>query len=60
MCYLVAGYSPQTQFAKVMFLHLSVSHSVYRGVPAPEVPAPGGWAGGGCLLRDVCVETPHL
>ena len=24
-------YHPQTKFAKVMFLHLSVSHSVYRG-----------------------------
>ena len=25
-------YRPQTKFAKVMFLHLSVSHSVHRGV----------------------------
>ena len=24
-------YRPQTQFAKIMFLHLSVSHSVHRG-----------------------------
>ena len=24
-------YRPQTKFAKVMFLHLSVSHSVYKG-----------------------------
>ena len=24
-------YRPQTKFAKVMFLHLSVSHSVHRG-----------------------------
>ena len=28
-------YRPQTKFAKIMFLHLSVSHSVHRGVPAP-------------------------
>ena len=27
-------YRPQTKFAKVMFLHLSVSHSVHRGVSA--------------------------
>ena len=26
-------YRPQTKFAKVMFLHLSVSHSVHRGLP---------------------------
>ena len=30
------NYRPQTKFAKVMFLHLSVSHSVHRG---------GTWAG---------------
>ena len=29
-------YHPQTKFAKVMFLHLSLSHSVHRG---------GTWAG---------------
>ena len=33
-------YRPQTKFAKVMFLHLSVSHSVHRG---------GEVGGGGCL-----------
>ena len=33
-------YRPQTKFAKVMFLHLSVSHSVRGGVPA-QVPPPG-------------------
>ena len=50
-------YRPQTKFAKVMFLHLSVSHSVHGGgglllgVSGPgEVPGPGG-----CLLRGgVC------
>ena len=26
------NYRPQTKFAKVMFLHLSISHSVHRGV----------------------------
>ena len=44
-------YCPQTKFAKVMFLHLSVSHSVHRGVclsacwdtarPPDHAPPPG-------------------
>ena len=48
---VVVFYRPQTKFAKVMFLHLSVSHSV-RGL----VSALGGvcsWgvaASGGCML----------
>ena len=29
---MLSYYCPQTKFAKVMFLHLSVSHSVHRGV----------------------------
>ena len=29
-------YRPQTKFAKVMFLHLSVSHSVHRGGVCPS------------------------
>ena len=29
--YTTNFYRPQTKFAKVMFLHLSVSHSVHRG-----------------------------
>ena len=62
-------YRPQTKFAKVMFLHLSVSHSVPGGgllpggcllrggvSPPGEVPSLGG---GGCLLPGGClVETP--
>ena len=32
-------YRPQTKFAKVMFLHLPVSHSVHRGVCVCEVHA---------------------
>ena len=28
------NYCPQTKLAKVMFLHLSVSHSVHRGASA--------------------------
>ena len=54
-------YYLQTKFAKVMFLHVSVSHSVLRGVPGPRrvsdsggVPGPGGSAPGGLLLGDVC------
>ena len=47
-------YRPQTKFAKVMFLHLSVSHSVHGGGSAPG----GVWSRGvpgpeGCLLRGV-------
>ena len=39
-------YRPQAKFAKVMFLHLSVSHSVHRGEylgrynPPGQVPPP--------------------
>ena len=52
----------ETKFAKVMFLHLSVSHSVHKGgVPARgggcpglwAVPAPGGSGPGGHME-----ETP--
>ena len=45
-------YSPQTKFAKVMFLHLSVSHSVHGGG--------GVWQGacmageGVCMAGGVC------
>ena len=35
-------YRPQTKFAKVTFLHLSVSHSVHGGGCA--------WAGGACMV----------
>ena len=31
-------YRPQTKFPKVMFLHLSVSHSVHKGVPGQVDP----------------------
>ena len=36
-------YRPQTKFTKVMFLHLSVGHSVHKGVSRPR---PGGEVGG--------------
>ena len=50
-------YRPQTKFAKVMFLHVSVSHSVHRGVvvsqhalqfsrPTPRVEVEGSGLGG--------------
>ena len=35
------NYRPQTKFAKVMFLHLSVSHSVHRGGGIPACIAGG-------------------
>ena len=49
VCSLVryACYRPQTKFAKVMFLHLSVSHSVHREGGLPQcmlgchTPGPG-------------------
>ena len=50
-------YRPQTKFAKVMFLHLSVSHSVHRGglvlggACSRGVPAPGGVWSGGCPVK---------
>ena len=38
-------YRPQTKFAKVIFLHLSVGHSVHRGCLHPGgVCIQGGWA----------------
>ena len=64
-------YRPQTKFAKVMFLHLSVSHSVDRGgvcMARGVCVCKGGhalqgghvWAGGACMVvgvrgRGVCV-----
>ena len=39
-------YRPQTKFAKVMFLHLSISHSVHR-VGGCLGPGPGGGWGSG-------------
>ena len=45
-------YRPQTKFAKVMFLHVSFSHSVHRGRAWPGgVHARGGHAcPRGCVL----------
>ena len=45
-------YRPQTKFAKVMFLHLSVSHSVHGG----GCPGPGP---GGCILTCTEADTPQ-
>ena len=38
----LAHYRPQTKFAKVMFLHLSVSHSVHRGEYLGRYPPQAG------------------
>ena len=59
---LFSFYRPQMKFAKVMFLHLSVSHSVHRGgVCGGEHTWQGGheWQGGmhgrwGVCGRGVC------
>ena len=44
-------YRPQKKFAKVMFLHLSVSHSVHRGRgglhPGGQTPSPSDTTGYG-------------
>ena len=42
---------PATKFAKVMFLHLSVSHSVHRGGSASRVSA-STWV---CIMGGVCI-----
>ena len=47
-------YHPQTKFAKVMFLHLSVSHSVHIGISRPT---PRGEVRG--LARGVSRPTPR-
>ena len=31
-------YRPQRSWGKVMFLHLSVSHSVHKGISVPHAP----------------------
>ena len=53
-------YRPQTKFAKVRFLHLSVSHSVHRGGIRGRAGGLGrAWAGGvhggGMCGRGACV-----
>ena len=47
LLWIIYIYRPQTKFAKVMFLHLSVSHSVHRGGLLPGGP----WSQGGCLVQ---------
>ena len=61
---IINYYCPQTKFgAKVMFLHLSVSHSGHRGwsvclrVQGVCLPL-GSWEGGVCLWIWGCVHTP--
>ena len=55
-------YRPQTKFAKVIFLHVSVSHSVHRG-GGGCVPGVGvgyvPWGGHAWLGRGVCVAGGH-
>ena len=66
-CILCNFYRPQIKFAKVMFLHLSVSHSVHRGVCLGPYPGNGWWVWlGGCLGpqpgevgRGLARECPH-
>ena len=54
-------YRPQTKFAKVMFLHVSVSHSVHRGpCVAGECVWPWGMHGrGACMAGGVCPGGVH-
>ena len=66
-------YRPQSKFTKVMFLHLSVSHSVHRGVciqegglnwgglgrpPPVGLPRSGGLQPGGDLHPGLVGQTP--
>ena len=53
-------YRPQTKFAKVMFLHVSVSHSVHRGVRpiACWVTHPTGPEAGTPQTRHPLDQTP--
>ena len=59
-------YRPQTKFAKVMFLHMSLSHSVHKGgggvwsLPLEGgVPAPGcACSRGGACSRGVPGRDP--
>ena len=60
-------YRPQTKFTKVMFLHLSVCHSVHRGVSRPTSRMGVGlqahtWGGGspGSHLEWGGLPGPHL
>ena len=51
-------YRPQTKFAKVMFLHLSVSHPVHRGscMEGQGVCMAGGMCGrGACMAGEACM-----
>ena len=58
MCemFYVNFYRPQTKFAKVIFLHLFVSHSVHRGACVAGVCA---WWGacmvGACVVEGACM-----
>ena len=60
MCHMfnsfLVYYRPQRKFAKVMFLHMSVSHSVHRG--GCLGPGPGGRLGG--LPGDGGVQAQAL
>ena len=58
-------YRPQRSCGKVMFLHLSVSHSVHRVGLCPSMHhrshdqgglCPGGSLSGGCLSMGVSVQ----
>ena len=48
LVHAVRFYRPLTKFAKVMFLHLSVSHSVHRGVCV--VAGGHAWLQGGAFM----------
>ena len=55
LCEEALYYRPQTKFAKVMFLHLSVSHSVHGG--GLHGGGAGGWAASPhWILRDMVNE----
>ena len=47
-------YRPQTKFAKVMFLHLSVNHSVHRGGLQARVLRGLAWGGVQAHTQEGC------
>ena len=52
-CSVVDFYLPQTKFAKVMFLHLFVSHSVHGG--GMHGCRGHAWLQGACMVGRACV-----
>ena len=53
-------YRPQTKFVKVMFLHVSVSHSVHRGACVARGVCMAGGVHGGMRAQGACVPGARM